>query len=42
MDVDFAAFGVFVTIAGVIALSLWSDFRLAEEKRQRLEKMPRH
>jgi hypothetical protein len=42
MDVDVAALGVFVAIASVIWLTVWTDYRNAQEKRQRLEKFRRH
>jgi hypothetical protein len=42
MDVDIVAIGAFVAIASVIWLSLWTSYRDAEDKRQRLERFRRH
>ncbi|HEX7034142.1 MAG TPA: hypothetical protein VF210_00120 [Pseudomonadales bacterium] len=42
MDVDIIAIGAFATIATAIWLTMWTDYRSAQEKRQRLEKFHRH
>lgn len=42
MDVDVAALGVFVAIAGIVVLTMCADFRRDMEKRARLEKARRH
>ena len=38
---DVLAVGVFVTLAGVISLTLWTEYRSAQEKRERLERFRR-
>lgn len=41
MGVDLAAFGVFIDIAFVISLIVWTNHRTAMEKEQRLDKARR-
>jgi hypothetical protein len=41
MDVDIVAIGAFVAIASVIWLTMWTDYRNAQAKRQRLERFRR-
>jgi hypothetical protein len=41
MDVDVVVIAAFATIATAIWLTMWTEYRSAQEKRQRLEKFRR-
>ncbi len=38
MNVDIVTLGVFIDIAVIVALVIWTDYRRDQEKRQRLER----